>query len=298
MEQSTKIEFNVDEQYENEKGVFKVVSIHRDQMVIRWEDGEETRTDIALQRRIAERRQWEKNKRLADINAAQEARRKSGSKTKKAVFTGLAATDFKNSCYRTTWRSRNQLGGAITTEIKTNQFEFNSWAFGRQPEMHVQDIRHHDLASPADQTRFFIRIDDQHLYYGLCVTRPADKPDGNPTGWSILREWFTRKENEQAFHNLAVKHHLAVRHCAHAAACIKAAPANDGWHLEDSGQQLPEAPLFAYFDSVPPSEPCETELFAVLAKDDAVACGHDIAPQIAQLFADLLPLYQAATSHL
>ena len=45
MEQSTKIEFNVDEQYENEKGVFKVVSIHKDQMVIRWENGEETKTD-------------------------------------------------------------------------------------------------------------------------------------------------------------------------------------------------------------------------------------------------------------
>jgi len=297
MEQSTKIEFNVDEKYENEKGVFKVVAIHKDHMIIRWEDGEETRTDIALQRRIAERRQWEKRKHLADTKAAQEAQRKSASKNKKAVFAGLAETDFKTSCYRTTWRSRNQLGGAVASEIKTNQFEFNSWAFGRQSEMHVQDIKHHSVMSPADQTRFFVRVDERNLYYGLCVAHPAT-PDVNPTGWSTLREWLTRKENEQAVHSLALNHHLTACHRAHSAACIKAAPEEGGWYFEDGGQPLPEASLFAYFDRVPSSNPFETELFAVLAKEDAVACGREIAPRIAQLFSELVPLYQAATSHL
>jgi len=297
MEESTKIEFNVDEQYENEKGIFKVVSIHRDQMVIRWEDGEETRTDIALQRRIAERRQWEKDKRLADINAVQEARRKSASKTPKAVFAGIAATDFKNNCHGTTWRSRNQLGGAVSKSIKTDRFKFNSWAFGREPEMHVQDIRHHASATPADEARFFVRIDDQHLYYGFCVTRPENR-DGNPTCWSALREWLTKMENEQAVHTLAINHHLTACHRAQPTAGIKAAPEDGGWVFEDSAEPLPEATLSAYFDRVPPSEPCETELFAVLAKEDAVACNRDIAPQIAQLFADLIPLYQVATGHL
>jgi hypothetical protein len=297
MEQPMEIEFNVDEKYENEKGVFKVVAIHKDQMVIRWEDGEETRTEIALQRRIAERRQWEKRKHLADTKAAQEAQRKSSPKNKKAVFAGLAETDFKTSCYRTTWRARNQLGGAVTSEIKTNQFDFNSWANGRQPEMHVQDIKHHDVMSPADQTRFFVRVDDRNLYYGLCVARPAT-PDVNPTCWSALREWLTKMENAQAVHTLALNHHLTACHRAQPTAGIKSSPEDGGWVFEDSGEPLPEATLSAYFDRVPSSNPCETELFAVLAKEDAVACGRDIAPRIAQLFADLLPLYQAATSQL
>ena len=55
----SEIEFVVDEQYENEKGVFTVLSIHRNEMVIRWESGEEIRTDLELQRNIQARRQWE-----------------------------------------------------------------------------------------------------------------------------------------------------------------------------------------------------------------------------------------------
>ena len=295
MEQSKEIEFKVDEQYENEKGVFKVVSIQKDQMVIRWEDGEETRTDIELQRRIAERRQWEEFKRLENAHAAQEARRKSASKSPKRPFAGLAATDFKTSGYRTTWRSRDQLGGAVVAKIKTHQFELNSWAFGSQPEMHVLDVRHRDAASPADPPRFFVRIDDRFVHYGLRVTHP-DHSGGESTGWPALCEWLRREENEQAVQAIAVHHHLSACNRAHPAACIRAAADDAGWHTEEDGQPSAEASLPAYFDSGTPAEPLEFELFASLAKDDALACGPDIAARIAQLFADLLPLYEAAAS--
>ncbi len=56
MESLNEFEFQVDEQYENEKGVFTVVSMDRENMVIRWADGEEIRTDIDLQRRIHSRK--------------------------------------------------------------------------------------------------------------------------------------------------------------------------------------------------------------------------------------------------
>jgi hypothetical protein len=61
MEQENPFEFVVDEKYENEKGVFTVLSIHRNEMVIRWESGEEMRTGIELQRNIQSRRQWEQD---------------------------------------------------------------------------------------------------------------------------------------------------------------------------------------------------------------------------------------------
>ena len=60
MEPITDFEFTVDEQYENEKGIFTVVSIHKQDMVIRWQDGEEITTDIKLQSRIQRRQQREK----------------------------------------------------------------------------------------------------------------------------------------------------------------------------------------------------------------------------------------------
>jgi hypothetical protein len=60
MEPITEFKFNFDEQYENEKGIFTVISIHKNEMVIQWENGEKSRTEIDLQRRIQERRQREK----------------------------------------------------------------------------------------------------------------------------------------------------------------------------------------------------------------------------------------------
>ena len=44
-------------------------------------------------------------------------------------FEGLQPSDFKNTSARTTWRGRNQLGGA---ELPTDNFVFNLWAFAKE----------------------------------------------------------------------------------------------------------------------------------------------------------------------
>jgi hypothetical protein len=60
MNSGSEFEFTVGETYENEKGLFSVISISKGDMVIRWENGEEAQTSIELQERIQNRRQWEK----------------------------------------------------------------------------------------------------------------------------------------------------------------------------------------------------------------------------------------------
>ena len=60
MEPITEFEFTVDEQYENEKGIFTVVSIDKQDMVIRWQNGQKVTTNIDLQGRIQKRKQREK----------------------------------------------------------------------------------------------------------------------------------------------------------------------------------------------------------------------------------------------
>ena len=60
MEPMTEFEFTVDQQYENEKGVFTVLSIHKNEMVIQWRNGEKIQTKIDLQSRIQKRRQRER----------------------------------------------------------------------------------------------------------------------------------------------------------------------------------------------------------------------------------------------
>jgi len=56
------IEFEVGKKYENMKGVYEVLSIDRNDMRIRWENGEEVDTTVAFQNRIIQRMQGEKEK--------------------------------------------------------------------------------------------------------------------------------------------------------------------------------------------------------------------------------------------
>ncbi len=59
MNPSDVFEFIAGQKYENEKGIFKVMSIEKEEMVIRWANGEEAQTSMEFQGRIQERRQWE-----------------------------------------------------------------------------------------------------------------------------------------------------------------------------------------------------------------------------------------------
>lgn len=70
MEPSTEFNFTIDEQYENEKGIFTVLSIDKDEMVIQWENGKKIQTEIGLQSRIQQRRQREKIARESKDNEA------------------------------------------------------------------------------------------------------------------------------------------------------------------------------------------------------------------------------------
>ena len=60
MEKISKIRFEVGQKYTNEKGVFEVLSLQGDQMVMKFENGEQISSDIELQHRIQKRRLLEK----------------------------------------------------------------------------------------------------------------------------------------------------------------------------------------------------------------------------------------------
>jgi uncharacterized Zn finger protein len=70
MNPSAEFEFMVGEKYENERGIFKVMSIEKDEMVIRWTNGEEAQTSMLFQGRIQERRQWEKSRQKEKAGAS------------------------------------------------------------------------------------------------------------------------------------------------------------------------------------------------------------------------------------
>jgi hypothetical protein len=49
------------------------------------------------------------------------------------AFEGLQPSDFMNTASRTTWHGRNQLGGAVTNQLPTDNFVFNLWALAQWP---------------------------------------------------------------------------------------------------------------------------------------------------------------------
>jgi hypothetical protein len=295
MYEPEELKFVVDEQYENEKGVFTVISIHKDQMVIRWEDGEEVRTDIDLQRRIVERRQWELHKLSSKAEAAGKRSRGASSSRKKTVFSGFALTDFKTSAAGTTWRSRSQLGEAVVQQVDTNRFKLNSWAFGKEPEMHVQDVKHHGQANAEYLAKFFVRVDEQSLFYGFRVVGPHG--DGDViTDWEAFSKWLTDPENEDSLRTIAVQNDLTV--CCIQGDVWRTLLASDkGWQPGEKGEQPIKEGLAAYIDSAKETAPCGLEVAAVVDKSEAVAYGLDIAANIGQLFTRLLPLYHSAVIH-
>ena len=88
------IQFEVGGKYENMKGVFEVIAIHRDSMDIRWENGEEITTPIELQQRIIERMEHEKE--MEEAKAKQKAKKAKAASSKAGKqFSGLEESDFR-----------------------------------------------------------------------------------------------------------------------------------------------------------------------------------------------------------
>lgn len=282
-----KIEFIVDGQYENEKGIFTVISIHRNDMVIRWESGEEIRTPTELQRNIQKRRQWEVMQKEAEEAAA-----KAKSSKGQTGFTGFKPTDFKIGASKTNWRGRTQLGGTVATKLPDNVFNFNSWAFSTKSELHWQDIARRKKDPTGIGARFFVRLNTKSLICGFCVTRPTEHEELSKE-WEFFSQWLAQEGNDQELRTLAEKDELAIYD--------RARPAKEGlkpteksWHSDDGKKQERFETVSAFIQSSPETASFQLEIAKKMDKIEAIARGEAIAEDIAELFTRLVTLYKAA----
>ena len=287
----SEIEFVVDEQYENEKGVFTVLSIHRNEMVIRWESGEEIRTDLELQRNIQARRQWEQEQKEKEARAAKTSPGKHGTAGTPG-FSGLRESDFKTSAGGTRWRGRNQLGGAVTHKMPDSRFDFNSWAYANKPEMHWLDVEHKKKQAPERGARFFVRVDRKSLYFGFSITRPEDAEETN-ANWQAFTQWLANENNDRLLQTMSEENKLSIsggteRHP------LTLKSQNETWYVDNGKKQQDLTSASAFMDQLPSSKGMTLEVARVINKNDAIASGKKIAEDIARLFSRLMPLYQAA----
>jgi uncharacterized protein YktB (UPF0637 family) len=290
MDQGSGFQFVVEEQYENEKGVFTVLSIHKNEMVIRWESGEEIRTDIELQRNIQARRQREI---IEKEKAAQKAKNSRASGTAAAsTFEGFKEADFKNSASGTKWRGRKQLGGAVTHNLTDTKLKFNSWAFTNRPEMHWLDTRHQKSGSGENRAKFFVRVNSDELLLGFSVGHAKDDIDTSKN-WETFSQWLENESNQEVLHTLALNNGLAIYNKYRPESPVLS-PEERGWQIDSSQKEKSAYELNEFIQSLSADDVVHMEIAKAIKKEASLTKGKEIAVEIAELFSQLLPLYRAA----
>lgn len=285
------IEFSLNEQYENEKGVFTVVSIDDDDMVIRWNNGEEVRTDIELQRRIQERRAFEEIQKQQKKEAeAKKAASKSMARGRKE-FEGLQPTDFKNTSAGTQWRNRNQIGLSVTRKLPDNDLNINSWAVARKSEVNWLGTKQHSRKDVRRQAKFFVRLDTESLHYGLIIPRTYDE-NGVSRYWLALSDWLEHEENDLSLHGIALEKGMTVSEIERS---IRFIPEEaGGWRIDGDKRSRNIDTLSKYIAALPDKMDMHLEIIKTVDKNEAVDLKKDIATAIAEVFAALLPVYQVS----
>jgi hypothetical protein len=288
------IQFEVGEKYENMKGVFEVIAIHRDAMDIRWESGEEISTPIELQQRIIERMQHEKE--MEEAKALQKAKKAKSSSKAGKQFVGLEEGDFGTTVSKTSWRGRGQLGGAVAQKFKNRQFKFNSWAVLRKPEVNWLDVKRQKQKDLPLQAKFFARVDEKRFSFGIHL--PATNPEADAQGdWPKLLAWLEKPENDSWMKKQCGSHALCLTDAGNKGFLGDLEAREDQWvHLLPDDSEAVVDSLPAFLSEAAANGPLDLRIETRLEKASAVEKKQGIADEMAVLFESMMPLYAAGAA--
>ncbi len=297
MEKLPEIEFKVGESYSNEKGVFEVMSIKGDQMVMEFKNGERVSSDVNLQRRIQNRRQWEKSMREKEAaSPPPQPRRKLSRKSEKS-FSGLQSKVFQNKISDIHWRSRQQLGGCVSAQLNFARFNFLSWAAASRNEIHWADASHWKSKKISHVAKFFARADETSFAWGFYIERP-DATGSESDDWKAFIRWLRRPENDQWLRGVARNEGLEIYDTHKSCFVGVIRPRESDWGIEGSSVRNSADALGTCIDSWPATAWLDLMIAKRISKEEAIDQAESIADDIASLFGRLLPLYEAAVSHL
>lgn len=286
------VRFEIGEKYENMKGVFEVIAIHRDSMDIRWESGEEISTPIALQQRIIERMAHEKELEEEQSDRAKKTKSTSGRSAK--PFAGFENSDFGTSLAKTVWRGRGQLGGAVSRQLKKGAYKFSSWAVLRQPEVQWLDVKRQKQDDLPLQIKFFARLDETGLDFGIHLPGPV--PTASTQGdWQPLMTWLETAENAAWLTDVSKAHELVIRDLSGDGFAGVLESQEEGWvHRTEAETVTPVEALRSFLMDRGNAAVLELSIEKRLPKAAAIERQQHIAEDIAALFDVLMPLYGAA----
>jgi len=287
-----KVQFQVGNAYENEKGIYEVLSLDErsDAMAIKWESGEEVTTTIALQRGIIERRRFE----FEAATAVKKPRGRKPPPVPITPFEGFDESDFSESVAGTTWRTQKALGGTIAALLGSGGPQVDSWAVFGMPEVHWTDVE-----DPRNQrglqAKLFVRLDKEYLYYGFHVKRSDEEPQAEDH-WDGFVEWLSDDENESWLKEIAGKYDLCVQDTKEDEKPFdgQITVADGCWCLKSGGDAKNVESLGAFLKELPPTASVDLQIAKITCKKDTIARAGKIAEDISGLFDALMPLYKAS----
>jgi len=291
---SDKIQFKVGNKYENRKGVFEIISIKGDSMIIQWENGEKISTDIELQQRIIEGMEKERQEsiRLEDKEKINPKKTHRSTSYFGKEFNGFKESNFKRNVTGTNWRSRSCLGGAVTERLYADKFIFNSWAIYRMPTVHWDDIKHRENEKAYLQAKFFVQLDEDNLHYGFYIER-SDKSSDKRTDWNAFFSWVSNAENEIWLNKISTENDLSIYDKGEKSFKGIIKSHNNKWRMHGEEHEDIDS-LSSFLSSLPETIWLDLIIAKIENKKEVLNKGKSIVGDISKLFEILMPLYKAS----
>jgi hypothetical protein len=274
--------------YENMKGAYEVLSVEGNTMRIRWENGEESETDVELQDRILSR--FEREVRAAGAGPGNRQAPDEDEPHRAPQSRGLVASDFSQDVSTTTWRSRTGgIGGLVSDQLKLPELCVGFWVPFRESTILWADVGQKTRSAAEVQAGFLCRLDAAQVCYGFFVRRPKDEGEGS---WYRLLEWLNVPGHEERLRSVIERNGLRIFDGPSASASAFLHVRGGQWERVEDGQGTRVPSLSAFLDSAGQEPGALLECVTVIPKDVAVGRGRKIGRDLAQLFEALTPVYR------
>lgn len=289
--------FTVNATYANNLGEYTVLEINPPDMRIRYTDGREQTVSIVIQARI-----WRRLQETPPFPPAPRNRSRTASGRRAASFEGLLASDFKDNVTGTHWRSREGLGGLVTSRLSAlTGKEYASLAVYRQSECYIYAPRL-PIGTKAEGVKvpkLLIELSPRDLRYGLYIEK-SDAAMDDSWYWPHFLELLEEERWQQSLERAMDQHAFSWR--------VEMVRQDVNGNYAPAGELTvsaftPEAccPSFGafvdYLRTLPTDQWCNLYFVATLSKEQALAKGISVAEVIAEALAALSPMYDELVRH-
>lgn len=283
--------FEIGKIYENNKGLYTVLSISPPKMQIQYLKGSKSAINIKIQARIWDRIQTERA-----IAKEEQQRRKKASRLS-ITFLGLEEGDFKENVAGTTWRSRQSLGGLVSQHLSDiNGNEFHSIAIYRRPQFFVYPpkLPMNNQEEGVKLPKFVVQLNSERLLYGFYIEK-SDEPMGSAWYWLRFLNLLSEEVWQENLENIMIERELQwiLRLEERNSTSDTYVPSNE--IIIPPFAKSPEFSSFsefvAYLRTLPSQQWCNLFIAKTMAKNEAIELKEKVSQPISHTFNALVPMF-------